>query len=100
MEGDEIMSEKLKPCPFCGSEDLEFRFQRFHGDTHEEAICSIICHGCAVHAGYLFYSDEDAMIKKQRLKHGTHAPLNLNQATGHFTKMKLQTRGNAQFAMK
>ena len=64
MEGDEIMSEKLKPCPFCGSEDLEFRFQRFHENIYDEAICLIICHECAVNAGYLFYYDDDAMIKE------------------------------------
>ena len=58
------MTEKLKPCPFCGSENLVFRFQRFNGDRHEEAVCQIICRNCSVHAGYLFHSDEDAMIKK------------------------------------
>lgn len=58
------MSSKLKPCPFCSSENLELQFQRLSGDRSEEAICQIICHDCCVHVGYLFHSDEDAMIKK------------------------------------
>ena len=37
------MSEKLKPCPFCGSDDVTVRWF-FHNDTYHVLCNQTLCH--------------------------------------------------------
>ena len=35
--------QELKPCPFCGGEELKFDFHKGHGYLHEYAFAGICC---------------------------------------------------------
>ncbi len=57
------MSEKLKPCPRCGSEDLAYCPPECEG--HQAAWStehSVYCHGCDTWLGSATVNSEDEMI--------------------------------------
>ena len=49
------MAEELKPCPFCGSDDL---CPSFHKGEHELIVC-IACDACDVEGPSVIATDDD-----------------------------------------
>ena len=56
MEGDEIMNEKLKPCPFCGSKNLIFGHSYHERDNEYYYIECAKCGATTINNCYREYS--------------------------------------------
>jgi Lar family restriction alleviation protein len=48
------MAEKLKPCPFCGNEDITIT----EIDELYQTVCSVIRKGCGAASGYQYSRDK------------------------------------------
>jgi hypothetical protein len=58
------MAEKLKPCPFCGCEDVEVKTSSSHFDIGGWNEMYVHCNGCGMNVGFMEVSTESKCFGK------------------------------------